>query len=65
MRRDNHPDKRGRRVHPDRRSLSSELSRYTHSHGVMIHCQIDPKNHNIWLPFDRAMMVVAKILGHA
>jgi hypothetical protein len=27
--RDNHPVKRGRRIHLDRRSLSSELSRYT------------------------------------
>ena len=27
--RDNHPVKRGRRIHPDRRSLSSELSRYS------------------------------------
>ncbi|MGN6159219.1 MAG: hypothetical protein ACTHNL_14060, partial [Devosia sp.] len=26
--RDNHPVKRGHRIHPDRRSLSSELSRY-------------------------------------
>ena len=26
--RDNHPVKRGRRIHPDRRPLSSELSRY-------------------------------------
>jgi hypothetical protein len=26
--RDNHPVKRGRRIHLDRRSLSSELSRY-------------------------------------
>ncbi len=28
--RDNHPVKRGRRIHPDRRPLSSELSRYNH-----------------------------------
>lgn len=27
--RDNHPVKRGRRIHPDRRPLSSELSRYS------------------------------------
>jgi len=26
--RDNHPVKRGRRIHPDRRPLSSELSRH-------------------------------------
>jgi hypothetical protein len=30
--RDNHPVKRGRRIHPDRRPLSSELSRYIATH---------------------------------
>jgi hypothetical protein len=48
--RDNHPVKRGHRIHPDRRSLSSELSRYT-----------QPTQRNAW----RDAMAVVKAAAAA
>jgi len=33
-----------------------------HTHPVAIHGNIDPLNHDIWLPFDAAMMDVAQTL---
>lgn len=34
----------------------------THCHALAIHGDIDPHDHDIWLPFDLAMMKVADIL---
>lgn len=40
-----------------------------HTHPIAVHAEIDPLDHDIWLPFDRAMMdaadvcVVAKMPG--
>lgn len=31
----------------------------THTHPIAIHGNLDPRNHDIWLPFDQAMMDAA------
>jgi len=33
-----------------------------HCHPIAIHASIDPMDHSIWLPFDRAMMQAADVL---
>lgn len=33
-----------------------------HTHPIAIHANIDPLNHDIWMPFDQAMMEVCSAL---
>lgn len=33
-----------------------------HTHPIAVHAKIDPYDHNVWLPFDEAMMSAAQAL---